>query len=41
MYIANETVTFSIAMESISKTSYFHDHNGVDIITWGQSLSLA
>ena len=31
MYPTNETVTFSVAMESISKTSYFHDRNGVDI----------
>ena len=31
MYIENETVTFSVALESISKTNYFHDRNGVGI----------
>ena len=31
MYPGNETVTFIVAVESISKTSFFHDRNGVDI----------
>ena len=31
MYPANDPVTFSIAMESISKTNHFHDGNGVVI----------
>ena len=31
--VINETVTYSIVMESISKTSYFHGRTGVNIKT--------